>query len=208
MRHLTGQHGHALGVQQGRVGDGRGIGAGQLAQAQNHLGIQAGDVGGQLVRMEFFAHHLDRADQGAAGQGAQVLKHAEHDDEADDVARPLLQHLADADQQGRADEHGRGEGDHGLADIQLGRTGQNGGVAVDEGADGDEAQGDGDGLVQLGHVQGQGADRRAGDHGQQDQQEEAVQLVRTQADHGQEAHGARGLFRQGDADQQDGAEQA
>ena len=120
---------------------------------------------------------------------------------------PWVMILTTPEHQGRADEHGRGEGEQGLTDIELGRAGQQGRVAVHEGADGDQTKRDGDGLVQLGHVQGEGADGGARDHGGQDDAEQAHQLIRPQTHDCQEAHGAGRLFRQDDADQQDRPEQ-
>ena len=157
--------------------------------------------------MELLAQGLDGADQGRAHQSADVLADGEQDDEADHVLAPALQHLAEAQDHGRADEEGGGEGQQGLAEIELGRARQHGGVAVDEGADGDHDQGDRDRLPQLHRIEGEGADQGPRRRGDQHDQEQTLHLLRDQPHLLQEADRAGGLFRQDDPHQQDGQKQ-
>ncbi|MND99556.1 hypothetical protein D3C80_919430 [compost metagenome] len=175
-----------------------GIGPAQLLQPQHHLGIAQVDVLGQLVGMILLADRLDGADQGRAHQAADVLADGKDDDEADQVLAPALQDLAEADDHGRADEEGGGEGQQGLADIELGRARQHRCVAVHIGPHRYETEGDRDGRPQLGRVQGQGAGQRPRRRGEQHDPEQAVHLLVDQAHLLQEADRAGRLLRQDD----------
>ncbi len=80
-------------------------------------------------------------------------------------------------------------------------------MAVQEGADRDQGERDGDGLPQLHGVQGQGAGQGPRRRGQQHDPEQSVHLINAKPHLLQEADRAGRLFRQDDPHKQDGQQQ-